>query len=257
MKYKKSAEITVFLTLIFSILSLMIIAAIKSTKMWQKKQQVEIITDISVNSAFSEYNKSLFENYGLLYIDTTYKGISEGGRESFKYHVAQYADANTPSELTLKGVTIEDEVFASDAGSLDKMISELGVSIDQYIFSAFSYKLNKKPISLNEYEIEYIAFGDYKELKRNDFGDDNEKDMDYAEAEEELEDFSDDEYISILKDKLLDVPEYEKLHRVSEIITQNMKEKYSQEFDLSKHLEKGKVILYFEDENGTIITCQR
>ena len=48
----------------------------------------------ALRSAMSEYNKELFEKYGLLFVDTTYKGVTDGGDESFINHLSQYIDIN-------------------------------------------------------------------------------------------------------------------------------------------------------------------
>lgn len=92
--YKKSGEVTVFLSLICLIICGLIFAVIKSSRLSYQKSIIEITADISLKSAMSEYNKELFEKYGLLYVDTTYKGATIGGIQTFENHLGKYVDIN-------------------------------------------------------------------------------------------------------------------------------------------------------------------
>jgi len=128
----KSGEITVFLSLVFLALIGFVYVITKSAQDICIRQKIETITDISVRSAFSEYSKQFFDEYGLLYVDTTYKGVEEGGNDSFKNHVSTYIDANLEAEendiygLSLVYVEIESELYADEILSLEEINNDEG-----------------------------------------------------------------------------------------------------------------------------------
>ena len=92
--YKKKAEITVFLSLIFLVVISFVFILIKSARVSYIRTRIEGSTLIALNSAVSEYNKMLFDKFNLLFVDTTYKGVLEGGDESFKEHFDKYFEIN-------------------------------------------------------------------------------------------------------------------------------------------------------------------
>jgi len=132
---KKKAEITVFLSLLLSIICLLILAVFKSARWQSEKLLAEAVTDCSIKSAFSEYDVKIFEKYGLLYINTEYHGET-GGDISFSDHVSAYIKEsllNTSHStlfcLNLKSITVLSSEYASD--NLDYLSNEL--SSDEYI----------------------------------------------------------------------------------------------------------------------------
>lgn len=117
---KRSGEITIFISLICVVLCGFILIIIKSARVSAVRNRIEMITDISLTSIFSEYNKDLFDVYGLLYIDSSYRGVCKGNEESVKNHFARYFDTNISERderlYGLKYISSEitDEVLASD-----------------------------------------------------------------------------------------------------------------------------------------------
>lgn len=71
--------ITVFLTLILSVLSGFIIALTGLTKRYIAKSEAVYAVDNAVRSCFAEYNRELFDRYHILLIDSSYKGYEKGG----------------------------------------------------------------------------------------------------------------------------------------------------------------------------------
>ena len=92
--FYKSGEVTVFLSMMCLVICGLIFSIIKSAKLQYQKLLIEISVESALKSAMSEYNKELFEKYGLLFVDTTYKGVTDGGDESFINHLSQYIDIN-------------------------------------------------------------------------------------------------------------------------------------------------------------------
>ncbi len=71
-RYK--ASVTVFLSLSLSSFLLILTLLIRLSIVNAEKERFEIASDISMNSALGEYEKNLYERYGLLYIDSSYLG---------------------------------------------------------------------------------------------------------------------------------------------------------------------------------------
>lgn len=90
---KRKAEITVFLSLVLVIMSGLVGVVIESARIISAKEQAKLILKNALNSSMSEYNQELFEHYGLILVDTTYKG-KESGEDCFKQHVIDYVNEN-------------------------------------------------------------------------------------------------------------------------------------------------------------------
>lgn len=90
---KQRAEITVFLSLICASVCAFILIVINSAKIHSEKFQAEALTDLAIRSAFSEYDKNIYENNGVLCVNTLYHGET-GKDESFAKHVENYIDAS-------------------------------------------------------------------------------------------------------------------------------------------------------------------
>ena len=71
-RYK--ASVTVFISLGLSSFLLILTLLIRLSIVNAEKERFEIASDISMNSALGEYEKDLYEQYGLLYIDASYLG---------------------------------------------------------------------------------------------------------------------------------------------------------------------------------------
>lgn len=116
--YRKSGEITVFLSLLCLSICAFIGALYKSSKRFLVQQEIECCVDMALRSSMSEYDKKLLEDYELLYVDTTYKGVCEGGDNSFSRHVSQYIEENLSGSmtgLTLASVdVVEAEYFSEE-----------------------------------------------------------------------------------------------------------------------------------------------
>lgn len=94
---KLRAEITVFLTLLFSIMSALTLTVIESARNQATRIQVERVMQTAIHSCFSEYNQDLLTYYELFAIDSSYRRES-GDVESIREHLKDYANANFKSD---------------------------------------------------------------------------------------------------------------------------------------------------------------
>lgn len=86
-------QITVFLSLLFTIMLSLILSVIEGARIQAVRFQTECIMDMAVNSALAEYNRELFAQYELLFIDTSY-GRQQGCLQNTQEHIKEYMDVN-------------------------------------------------------------------------------------------------------------------------------------------------------------------
>lgn len=86
-------QITVFLSLIFTIMVSFLLTVIEGARIQAIRFQTECIMDMAVNSVLAEYNRELFTQYDLLFIDTSY-GRQQGHLRNTKEHIREYMNAN-------------------------------------------------------------------------------------------------------------------------------------------------------------------
>lgn len=227
----KSGEITVFMTLIFLAMSAFMLAIIKSSKETAVKLRVETLTDISMRSAFYEYDKALYDKYGLIYVDTTYKGVEDGGDDSFTSHVEQYIDVNISAAssdvygIELVSVDLIDTVYASDNN-----YESVKNQIRHYMIKNYGYT--------DTLSDEYFI-SQYIEIKMPD---------DFYETYFGCED----------KYDLSDTVEYEDLfNSVLSEIKKDMCENVNSDFEFSNHLEGGVVSVLIRNKDGKEYVCNR
>lgn len=124
--YKMRGEITVFLTLLFGIMSAFTLTVIESAEDQAFRIEVERNMLISLHSCFSEYNRFLFEEYEILAIDSSYRSET-GDVDNVRKHLQEYAERNYWDEYvealgtkilkgTVKEVTMGKYELLSDKG---------------------------------------------------------------------------------------------------------------------------------------------
>lgn len=91
MRYK--GEITVFLTLLFGVLSAFCLTVIESARAQAIRAQTERVMLTAIFSCASEYNRDLYDRYDIFGIDCSYRG-SASGIASTEAHLLAYAEAN-------------------------------------------------------------------------------------------------------------------------------------------------------------------
>ncbi|MBQ8666026.1 MAG: hypothetical protein IJ526_04090 [Lachnospiraceae bacterium] len=156
--------ITVFLTLILSVLSGFIIALTGLTKRYIAKSEAVYAVDNAVRSCFAEYNRELFDRYHILLIDSSYKGY-EKGRDRIADHFTLYLengiysnelcyvqipDAGSVSEMNCEYLYESGVGYAKEVTGIDERLS--GKDDDAYFLS---YILN---VCQDEGDIEYLLY---------------------------------------------------------------------------------------------------
>lgn len=96
------AEITVFLTLLFGIMSALTITVIESAGNQATRIEVERIMQTAVHSCFSEYNQELLETYDIFAIDSSYRTV-KGDTDNIRKHLQRYAEKNIKDEDLVDG----------------------------------------------------------------------------------------------------------------------------------------------------------
>ena len=128
MKYRCKGTITVFLSLILTLILSVIMGMTESAAYAASRMKCELATDMSLESVFAEYNRELLNRYDLYFIDTSY-GSGRPSLDELKEHMRDYISYNIdpskgtlsvrkPADLTglkLDSLDIVEASFASDA----------------------------------------------------------------------------------------------------------------------------------------------
>lgn len=256
-QFKKSGEITVFLSLLFLVICAFLGALLKSAKSSFVRNKIEATTDISIKSSFAEYNKMLFEKYHLLFVDTTYKGVVDGGSECFKEHFTRYFDLNLSGEenrsygLSFMSADVSDAVFA-----VENMYEPVVIQIQKYLYSADETEQNRSDKeALINYVEDVIGADKLTEyvLASNKYSGYTSDDLYEAEDENQYgydEEFWFDKFCeAVSEDDLLEI--------IIDYITDDMRESYGHYFDFSKHLYSAHIKVYVNSSDGKTYECTK
>lgn len=72
MLYRKKGSITVFLAMLLALISSFFFALLEAARVTGLNTKAEVVNDVALESVFAEYQKSVYENYGLLLLDGAY-----------------------------------------------------------------------------------------------------------------------------------------------------------------------------------------
>lgn len=92
--FKKKGHITVFLSLILTLILSLVCTTIESARIQGVRMQLQNITDMGVFSAFGEYNRELLEIYDLFFLDTGY-GTKDGSNGRVNEQIKKFTQYNT------------------------------------------------------------------------------------------------------------------------------------------------------------------
>lgn len=137
--FKRKGEITVFLSLLLSVVFGFLCIIFESARSQSIKFQKEVAMDAALKSCFGEYHENLYEKYNLLYIDSSYKsGDSE--IENVASHMSVYMEENMDFETGSNGADlfqielidteIEKYILASDEDGLPMYLQAIGYMKD-------------------------------------------------------------------------------------------------------------------------------
>ena len=97
---KKRGSFTVFLALVAVIIVSMVITLINSVRVTTAIATIEMINSMGISSAFAQYDRDLFEEFGLLMI--------EGSMSDLEETIEAYITENTDIDTTFFDVVLDD-----------------------------------------------------------------------------------------------------------------------------------------------------
>ena len=126
MKLQTKGYITVFLSLSLLIIASLVLALYQGARISAVRMKTECVADIAMNSVLGEYSRELFDQYGLLMVDTSY-GTGNHTILNTQEHLKNYAQKNfersvpggllnaqTMTAMYCKDAKITDYSFATD-----------------------------------------------------------------------------------------------------------------------------------------------
>jgi len=249
MRYKKRGEITVFLSLLISVIILFIVTLFIAAQRLITAAKVDMASEVSVQSCFAEYNRDMFSRYHILCIDPSYKQ-SIYDRDNIKNHFMLYLESNLyESEnnsfihYSVEEIVIEDIRYLSDDGNdVCQMINYIVTQYPYLAYESDEVKLirysqevfgcwgNPSENPVRDGELEYLIYG----------MDDNHMNIDYAlsdyegylnELVTEEGEYADFPYEDYLENVLFQVPEEDLMQRIKSLISEYLRKKGSPGFD--------------------------
>lgn len=104
---RQKGEITVFLSLVLTILISVLFTVIEAARTNAVQFQTECVTDMALQSALAEYNRELLEQYELFFIDMGY-GTEESGYILLEQHITDYMEKNFHADSSFFSGEIRD-----------------------------------------------------------------------------------------------------------------------------------------------------
>ncbi len=235
---KKKGEITVFLVLILSVISAFVILLVTTVRKYVIRSESESAADLAVRSTFAEYNRTLFERFHILLIDSSYKSMDNGidriadrfamylGNSISKSEVSYIETGSGASALEGNCEYLYDAAvgYARNNPEADHDLSMEGddAYFLSYLMSVCGYRDDPADGAVRSGEIEYLLYG---------FDDDREN---IRLAESDYEECEDLTYEEFLKSRLEDEGIIQLCRRFGDIVTEYMKSNGSPGFDLGE-----------------------
>lgn len=165
MEYRCKGTITVFLSLILTIMLSVIMGMTESAAYAASRMKCEMATDMSLESVFAEYNRELLDRYDLYFIDTSYGGATPSVGE-LKDHMKDYISYNIdpskgtfsiiqPADFTalrLNELDIAEISYASDAAGRVFKRQAIQALEDKYGISAAKALASKAADMVSGYD---------------------------------------------------------------------------------------------------------
>ena len=109
--------VTVFLSLSIMIILSLILVLFQGARIGAVKMKTECVADISMNSVLAEYSRALYEQYGLLMVDTSYGGENPSIINT-QEHLRFYAQKNL-SRTAISRLTNDQTIFSMYCGDVN------------------------------------------------------------------------------------------------------------------------------------------
>ena len=149
MKLQVKGYISVYLCLILAVLIPLIATIIEAARFSAMKLDIECAVDIGMDSVLAEYNRELFEEYDLFFVDTSY-GESIGNTDNTVEHFDDYLSYNLDPDKNLIVLNAKD-LF--DLNAQNTRITKIARATDNngevFRFAVMQYMLEY-------YQIAYI-----------------------------------------------------------------------------------------------------
>ena len=235
---KDKGSVTVFLTLMLSVIAAFIIALITSVRGYVSKSEAASAVDLAVRSCFAEYNRELFQRFHIPLIDSSYK-CADNGIDRVREHFASYLESSMSTGVVqyvevpsytdaLEGngeYLYETAVrYAKEETGIDDRLS--GYDDNAYFLTYLldvcgnSESPSERPYRMGE--IEYLLYGfdnDYENIRL---------------AHEDCEEDGESDYEEYLIEKLEEEGLLLLRRRFSDLVTEYMRENGSPGFDFDK-----------------------
>lgn len=123
-QYSKKASITVFLTMLILLSASFFFALLETARIRGLGTKADIVSDAALESVFAEYQKEVYENYGLLMLDCAY-GNGNFAIENVERHLQEKNLNNLKqSDKELYGMYLTDckisryQLLTDDGGNV-------------------------------------------------------------------------------------------------------------------------------------------
>lgn len=95
----KKGSVTIYMSLTLAVLLSLFLTIIEGAKNRAISLRADCAFDLAVYSVFAEYNRQLFKEYGLFFIDTSY-GEADGSLNRVNRHLRYYMDKNLDKDVS-------------------------------------------------------------------------------------------------------------------------------------------------------------
>lgn len=150
-KYYRKGHITVFLSLILTLILSLVCTTIESARLQGVIMQLQNITDMGIFSTFSEYNRDLLELYDLFFLDMGY-GTNDGTSERVNMRLKEFTEynINVNKDLGLLSMFRRADMLRANINevSTNQYVLATDKNAKAYYSQAVSYMEDKLEISL-------------------------------------------------------------------------------------------------------------
>lgn len=139
---KQSGYMTVFLSMSITIIMSLILVLFQGARIGAVKMKTECVMDIGMNSILAEYSRALYEQYGLLMVDTSYgtgKHSIVNTEEHLRHYIQKNCDRGTVGGITnaqtILSMYCEDARITGSSFAMDNRGAVLNRQILAYMGS--------------------------------------------------------------------------------------------------------------------------
>ena len=216
---RKNGQITIVLSLVLTTMISLVLTLVEGARINAIRMQIEIVTDMGLDSVFAEYNRELLNEFQLFFIDTTY-GQSIPSLNQTTAHLTEYMNYNFNSDkgyedliskdflkLKVTDVEILMAAVASDEGGLVLKNQAIDYMEDKIGLSYFSIVMEQLQ-TVNDHQLVKLEASD-SQVKMHD------------KMQEVLKTFTDEDWESIKIDQPVDENEGVKVNGILPIVVED------------------------------------